>query len=340
MGYRIKLDSMEERKLVVNIGFVGCGGIARAHVQRLTKIPEAKMVAFYDVVPQKAEDVAKLVGAKAYLDLQQMLDGERLDAVYVCVPPFAHGFELKIVERGIHLFVEKPVALTMEVAREIERAIARAGVLCSVGYMWRYLDTTALAKKTLEENGPVGMVEGLYIDPYWFPPGHWWIDKAKSGGQVLEQSTHVFDLARYLVGNVLRIYAELDTRLLTEVPGFKTEDVSLVTLKFRNGAIGVVLSTCASRSTFTGTSLKVLAKNVVVEHGGHSGTLRIYRDQEVREVKPTVDSYLEEDMVFVNAVATGDGGAIKSPYSDAIKTLEVTLAANEASKGNKVIFIE
>lgn len=323
--------------MVVNIGFVGCGGIARTHVQRLTKIPGAKMVAFYDVVPQKAEDLAKQMGAKAYMDLQQMLDGERLDAVYVCVPPFAHGFEPKIVERGVHLFVEKPLALTLEVAREIEGAITKAGVLCSVGYMWRYLDTTALAKKTLEENGPIGMVEGLYIDPYWFPPGHWWIDKEKSGGQVIEQSTHIFDLARYLVGDVLRVYAELDTRLFRDVPGFKTEDVSLVTLKFRNGAVGVVLSTCASRRTFTGTSLKVLAKNVVVEHGGHSGILRIYWDQEVREVKPTVDPYLEEDKVFVNAVATGDGSAIKSPYSDAIKTLEVTVAANEASRKNRVV---
>ncbi len=323
--------------MVVNIGFVGCGGIARAHVQRLTKIPEAKMVAFCDVVTQKAEDLAEQVGAKAYSDLQQMLDGKKLDAIYVCVPPFAHGFEPEIVERGVHLFVEKPLALTMEVARKIERAIAKAGVLCSVGYMWRYLNTTALAKKTLEENGPIGMVEGLYIDPYWFPPGHWWIDKAKSGGQVIEQSTHVFDLARYLVGDVHRVYAELDTRLLTDVPGFKTEDVSLVTLKFRNGAIGVVLSTCASRRTFTGASLKVLAKNVVVEHGGHSGILRIYWDQEVREVKPTVDSYLEEDKVFVNAVAAGDGSAIKSPYGDAIKTLEVTIAANEASRKNMVV---
>ncbi len=321
----------------MNIGFVGCGAIALTHVKRLTGIPEAKMVAFYDVVPQKAEDLAKQVGARAYPDLRQMLDGEKLDAVYVCVPPFAHGFEPMIVERGIHLFVEKPLALTMEVAREIERAIAKAGVLSSVGYMWRYLDTTALAKKILEENGPVGMVEGLYIDPYWFPPGHWWIDKAKSGGQVLEQSTHIFDLARYLVGDVLRVYAELDTRLLTDVPGFKTEDLSLVTLKFRNGAVGVILSTCASRRTFTGTSLKVLAKNVVVEHGCHSGSLKIYWNQEVREVKPTVDSYLEEDKVFVNAVATGDGSAIKSPYSDAIKTLEVTIAANEASRENRVV---
>jgi len=323
--------------LTVNIGFVGCGGIATAHIRRLTQISEAKIVAFYDVVPKKAEDASKLVGGKAYSSLQEMLNNEKLDAVYVCVPPFAHGFESEIVERGINLFVEKPVALTMEMAERMEKVIDNAGVLCSVGYMWRYLDTTALAKQILEENGPIGMVEGLYIDPYWFPPGHWWIDKTKSGGQVIEQSTHIFDLARYFVGDVAGVYAELDTRLLMDVEGFKTEDISLVTLKFKNGAIGVVLSTCASRRTFTGTSLKIIAKNVVVEHGGHSGILKVYYDKEVREMKPSVDSYLEEDKVFINAVATGDGSAIKSPYHDAVKTLEVTIAANESSKKNQVI---
>jgi len=326
--------------LVVNIGFVGCGGIAMAHVKRLSQIQEAKMVAFHDVVLQKAEDSAKSAGANAYSDLHEMLNKEKLDAVYVCVPPFAHGFESEIAERGIHLFVEKPVALTMDLADKIQRAVSKAGVINSVGYMWRYLDTTALAKHILEENGPVGMAEGLYIDPYWFPPGHWWIDKEKSGGQVIEQSTHIFDLVRYLVGDVDRVYAEMDNRLLMDVEGFKTEDVSFVTLRFKNGAIGVVLSTCASRRTFTGTSLKIIAKNVVVEHGGHSGTLRIYWDREVRDVKPSVDSYLEEDKVFVNAVAEGDESAIKSPYHDAVKTLEVTIAANEASKKNKVINIE
>jgi len=326
--------------LVINIGFVGCGGIANAHMRRLAQVPEAKIVALYDVLPKKAEEAAKATGAKAYPSLQEMLDGEKLDAIYVCVPPFAHGFEPELVERGIDLFVEKPIALTMDIAQSIEKAIERSGVLCSVGYMWRYLDTTSIAKGIVAENGPVGMVEGLYIDPYWFPPGHWWIDKTKSGGQVIEQSTHVFDLARYLVGEVSRVYGELDTLLLTDVPGFRTEDVSLVTLRFGNGAIGVVLSTCASRRTFTGTSLKIIAKDVVLEHGCHSGTLKIYYDKEVKELKPGVDAYLEEDKVFINAVATGDGSPIKSPYSDAVKTLEVTIAANEASKKKQVITIE
>ena len=139
--------------MIVKVGFVGCGGIAHTHMERLRKIREARMVAFYDIVPEKARETAKSVGAKAYPSLQEMLDKEELDAVYVCVPPFAHGFEPEIVERGINIFVEKPVALSMDTARKIESAIRKAGVLSSVAYMWRYFDTTALAKRVLEENG-------------------------------------------------------------------------------------------------------------------------------------------------------------------------------------------
>ena len=325
----------------VNLGFIGCGGIANNHMQKLTKIPKAKMVAFCDVDLQKAKKTAESVGARAYSDYQQMLQREKLDAVYVCVPPFAHGFEPEIAERGIHLFVEKPVALTMDAAKKMERAILRAGVLNSVGYMWRYWDTTALAKKVLGEDGTIGLVEGFYIDPYLgFPPGHWWTIKERGGGQVLEQSTHVFDLARYLVGEVVRVYAELDTRLLTDISGLDVEDVSVVTLKFRNGAIGVILSSCASRNTYRPVGLKVLAKDVVVEHKGHSGVLKIYRDNEIRETRPTVDVFFEEDKTFVDAVATGDGSAIKSTYGDGIKTLELTVAANEASRKNRAVLLE
>ncbi|MCD6538159.1 hypothetical protein J7L18_06065 [Candidatus Bathyarchaeota archaeon] len=77
----------------------------------------------------------------------------------------------------------------------------------------------------------------------------------------------------------------------------------------------------------------------VVEHGGHSGTLKIYRDEEVREIRPTVDSYLE-DRTFIRAVATRDGSEIRSPYSDAVKTLGVTIAANKAAEKATVAAIQ
>ncbi|MGQ9515310.1 MAG: Gfo/Idh/MocA family protein [Thermoproteota archaeon] len=318
---------------MVTIGFVGCGGIAEQHINCLKQIPEAKIEAFCDIDIDRAKFAASLVqGSRAYQDLSEMLMREKLDAVYVCVPPFAHGFEQQIIEKGIHLFVEKPIALTLELAERLNAAISSAGIISSVGYMWRYLDTTELAIQVLKQNGPIGMVIGQYHDPYWFPPGHWWIDKTKSGGQVIEQSTHVFDLARYVAGDVSRVYAELDTLLLKDVPGFNVEDVSVVCLRFKSSAVGVVTSTCASRKTFTGTALKFIAKNVAVELGGHAHYARIYWDEKVDQFDSKVNPYLEEDRVFVEAVKTGNASQIKSTYSDALKTLRVTILANRSSE--------
>jgi len=321
---------------MVSIGFVGSGGIAREHMNCLQKVPDAKIAAFCDIDLKRAKEAASSIqGASAYQDVSEMVRAEKLDAIYVCVPPFSHGFEPSLIERGLHLFIEKPITLTLELAKKIELAISKAGIINSVGYMWRYLDTTDLAMKVLRENGPIGMVMGQYHDPYWFPPGHWWIDKSKSGGQVIEQSTHVFDLARYVAGDVSRVYAELDTLLLKDVPGFNVEDVSVVCLRFKDGAVGVVTSTCASRKTFTGSALRFIAKDVAVELGGHAHYAKVYWDDKVDKIDSNVHPYLEEDRVFVEAVKTGDASNIKSPYSDAMKTLEVTILANRSSKDKK-----
>jgi len=322
--------------MVVSIGFVGSGGIAREHMNCLQKVPDARIEAFCDIDLNRAREAASSIqGARAYRDISEMVRAEKLDAIYVCVPPFSHGFEPSLIERGLHLFIEKPIALALELAKKIEAAIAKAGIINSVGYMWRYLDTTDLAMKVLGEKGPIGMVIGQYHDPYWFPPGHWWIDKSKGGGQVIEQSTHVFDLARYIAGDVSRVYAELDTLLLKDVPGFSVEDVSVVCLRFKSSALGVVTSTCASRKTFTGTALKFIAKDVAVELGGHAHYARIYWDDKVEQIDSKVNPYLEEDSVFVEAVKTGNASKIKSPYSDAMKTLEVTILANKSSNDNR-----
>jgi len=323
----------EEVFTMVAIGFVGCGGIAQRHINCLKQIPDVKIEAFCDIDLNRAKSASSLIqGSRVYQDVSNMLRTEKLDAVYVCVPPFAHGFEQLIIEEGINLFIEKPISLTLELAEKLNSAILKAGIINSVGYMWRYLDTTELAMHVLKQNGPIGMIIGQYHDPYWFPPGHWWIDKTKSGGQVVEQSTHVFDLMRYIAGEVHRVYAELDKLLLDDIPGFNVEDVSVVCLRFKSGAVGVVTSTCASRKTITGTKIKFFAKNVVAELGGHAGYAKLYWNDRVEEIESKIDPYLEENKIFIEAIKTGNTSCIKSTYSDALKTLRVTILANRSSE--------
>jgi predicted dehydrogenase len=324
---------------LVNVGIIGCGGIMRGcHIPLLAKMSNVKIVAFCDVEIEKAKELAQHYKANAYADYREMLSREKLDAVFIAVPPYAHGFEVEVVEKGIHVFIEKPVALDLDTARRVERAIRKAGVLNSVGYMWRYLDTTDRALEVLRESGPIVLVEGHYVDPFWFSPGHWWLSKSKGGGQVIEQATHVFDLARFLAGDVERVYGEFDYSLIGKyAPGADVEDCSITVLKFKNGAIGVITATCISRNTYNFTDLKILADKAVLEHGGHRGFLRVYRHNTIEEFRPTVNPYALEDEVFIRAVEKGDASKIRSTYSDAVKTLEVTLAANESNRTHKPV---
>lgn len=308
------------------------------HIPILAEMPNVRLAAFCDVEIAKARELAQMYKANAYANYQEMLQREKLDAVFVAVPPYAHGFEVEVVERGIHIFVEKPIALDLNTAKRVERAIHKAGVVNSVGYMWRYLDTTDKALEVLKESGRIALVEGHYVDPFWLPPGHWWLNKSKGGGQVIEQATHVFDLARFLAGDIERVYAEFDYSLIGKyAPGSDVEDCSITVLKFKNGAIGVIIATCISRNTYNFTDLKILTEGTVLEHGGHRGFLRVYRHNRIEEFRPSINPYSLEDKIFIEAVEKGDTSKIRSTYSDAVKTLEVTLAANESSCAHKPV---
>jgi predicted dehydrogenase len=336
--------------LVVKIGFIGAGFIANKHLPGLLKIENAKVVAVSDIIPERAKNTAKKVNATAYSNFEDMLNKEDLDAVYVFTPPFVREILVKIAELGLPFLVEKPVALTVDQAKKIEHAIIKSGVLTSVGYMFRYFKTTNYAKKLLEENGPIGLVEGwdhfpmrvqdnAKINDVFTVPSDHWLLKKKGGAQIVESTTHLFDLARYLIGEVSEVYASFGRQLLADVQALDKADVSAVSLKFKNGAIGSITSTLGTRKTDLSTSLKVTAKNAVVEHLGHSGTIKIYEDTHVNEIRATVDPFFEEDMTFIQAVATGDDSKIKSSYSDGIETLRVTTAAVEAAREKKVIYL-
>ncbi len=95
------------------LGFIGAGGIAERHTKVLLEFPDVSIAAFADPSLERAQELAALAGAKAYADYRQMLDREQLDALYICVPPFAHGeIEQAAIERGLPFFVEKPLEVS------------------------------------------------------------------------------------------------------------------------------------------------------------------------------------------------------------------------------------
>lgn len=308
--------------MTVRLGFVGAGFMTSVHLENLETI-DAEAVAVADVEETAAREAAEPHGAAVYADHGAMYDAEELDAVVVAVPPFAHpDAELDAVERGLDVLVEKPLALEREPAREVARAVADAGVVAQAGYMNRYAASVERARELVG-----GRTLSLF-DAAWHgevPPAGWWHGRETGGGQVVEQSTHLFDLARYLAGDVDRVAAHGD-RLVADELDF--EDTTSATMHHDGGAVGHVSSTAVSP--------EYAVEAVLVGDG-----FRLRVDLRADELEGTVDgeqvrfqgddrAWARELDAFVGAVAAGDPSAVRSPYADALRSFELTLAVEEA----------
>ena len=318
--------------MTVKIGFVGTGGIANHHMRTLSEIPTAAMVAFCDVIEEKAVTAATTYGGKAYTCYEEMYDSEALDAVYICLPPFAHDRqELAAIERDLPIFVEKPVATTMAKAREIESALAARNLISGVGYHWRYMDTTEKAIAHIGDQ-PVGFALGAWMGG--MPGVSWWRVMAESGGQMVEQTTHIFDLARYLLGDVAEVHAMGRTGLMADVENFDVHDASVTNLRFKSGAVASITSACML-SAGHHVGLELFLKDQALRIVGQHLTIETPDGTEVVELgnNPT----RAEDQTFLQAVQSGDASAIRCDYAEAVKSLELTIAATQSAQEGRLI---
>jgi myo-inositol 2-dehydrogenase/D-chiro-inositol 1-dehydrogenase len=320
--------------MTVKLGFIGTGGIANHHLKNLVQMQNAEIVSFYDIDLQRAQKAAsEHNGAKAFSNIDEMLDSSQLDGVYVCVPPLAHGdAELKLIDRNIPFLVEKPLGINQEVPDLIAEKVKAKGLVTSVGYHWRYNESTALAKQLLQ-NSQAGMALGYWMGGMPMVP--WWRVQSGSGGQFVEQTTHIVDLLRYLCGEVREVYAAYALQVMGEkVEGTTVPDVGSVTMKLANGMVATISNTC----------LLPVGHHVGLDIYTNSGVLELRSDAlkeitstGVQEHKNVANPYFVEDEAFIYALQTGDRSRILSDYSDSLRTHEVTIAANESAASGKPI---
>jgi predicted dehydrogenase len=340
--------------MAVRIGFAGTGGIAGAHLANLVRIPEAEVVALYDVDRERCELAMRRINgqqeqlarpggpeprrlqAKVYTDFKRLLAEAGVQAVYVCVPPSAHGeLEFAAVEAGVGLFVEKPVALSLDLAGQVAAAIQQQGLVSASGYQMRYSEAVDKARELLGGK-TVAMALGFYLGG--LPGTPWWRVQAQSGGQLVEQATHTVDLMRYLGGEITRVYSAGALRALKDVPGLDIFDVATTTLHFASGAIGSIANTSILGSgTANGvpSGVHVLAHDLRVEVWGTN--LKVVSPGRTEEHRYSGNPMMTEDQAFVEAVARRDPARVRSSYADAAKTLAVTLAAEESARTGKIV---
>lgn len=309
------------------VGIVGAGWIARVHAQILDRFDDARVVAVASRRPERAAQLAESSGAKVFADYRSMLDQAELDAVFVCVPPDLQVEVARaVVERGLAIMAEKPLGLDQTGPEHVAGIIREKGLVSCVGYQWRYLDVVDAARQLLESNPP-HLVIGSWLGET--PGAEWWARQSRSGGQIVEQATHIFDLARYLAGELEPVAA---WGRHIERPRHPTDDIQDVTntsLRFASGAVGSISTTCLLDAAHR-VEIETISDGLALTLQVLEARLSIRRAGGVEVRRPPSEfetPYERQNRAFVDAVQ-GKPNRIRSTYEDALRTHRATLAAS------------
>lgn len=314
----------------MKIAFIGVGGIAGNYRGSLRKL-NRPIAAICDINADRAAAVAADENASPYTDHSEMLEKEKPDVVFTCIPPGAHTTQVTdSAQSGAAVFVAKPVAQDLETAKKASDAIADSRVVNQVGYMARYSDIT---DKTTELIGDRKLSMGIGRFLARMGASHpWWGKFEVSRGQMVEQTTHVFDLIRFFLGDVESVQTFGIKNVSEDIADF--EECTVCNLKFENGAVGSITSTCVARAH----------ENFATELIGDDVYLKLTHDHGLRgqiggegiEYNGSEAGYFRQVEQFVKAVEADDQNIVRSSYADAVKTLAVTLAANRSIESGQV----
>lgn len=312
----------------VRVGLVGAGGVGARHARTLAGFPDVELLGVTDAVPGAADALAGELGVPVVEDVDRLL-AQRLDGVWLCVPPFAHGeLELAAVRAGVPFFVEKPLATGVAVAEEVARAVAGAGLPTATGYHWRHLDTVAAARAVCAAHRP-RLVSATWWDKV--PPPAWWSRRERSGGQVVEQLTHVLDLARLLAGEVAEVRA---TAAPSTAEGRDVDDATAALLAFESGAVGTVTAACSLPGKLA-AGLDVVCDGAAVELTETS--LSVITADGAQRSEPRVDGRTAVDRAFVDVLAGGAAAEGLVGYAEALRTHRVAVAIAESARTGEAV---
>lgn len=257
---------------MINFAIVGCGRIAKRHAELLGsgQIAGARLVAVCDTDPGRADAFATRYGVPGFVSLPDMLAHRGIDAVSVLTPSGMHAqHAILVAQSGRHVIVEKPMALTLEDADAMISAANHAGVRLFVVKQNRFNVPVVKAREALTAGRFGQLVLGTVRvrwcrDQAYYNQDAWRGTWAQDGGVIANQASHHVDMLGWFMGPVESVHAR-GARALVNI---EAEDTAVATLKFRNGALGIIEATGATRPTDLEGSLSVLGSGGTVEIGG------------------------------------------------------------------------
>ncbi|MEH7301359.1 Gfo/Idh/MocA family protein [Neobacillus drentensis] len=347
----------------MKVGIIGAGAIAEmAHLPFYTNHPDVELVALTDFNEERAQLMAQQFNVKrVYSKAEEMFRNEKLDAVSICTRNDTHiEFAKMALQYGVHVLVEKPLALNVKEALELERAVEEASKICMVGMTHRFRNDTTALKRVIDAGdlGNIYYVKARMLQRRNTPSG-WFTDKSKSGGgPLMDIGVHVLDLAWWLSGqpDIASVSGHLVQGIghyQTMVEGrwesavkaspsysFDVEDFASAFLRFKNGlVIQLEVSWAINGLADEGIMIELFGTKA----GARLKPLSLYSEhqQVLTETKlnvPANNPYQEEIHHFIQSILCSNPTLID--ISQGVKVMKMLEAISESSRQKKEVNVE
>jgi len=316
---------------VIRIGFLGAGNIASTHMRVLSKDARARIAGVYDVSAERA----KASGAPVFDSMEALIGG--CDAVYITTPNRMHAAQaLQAIAAGKHVFCEKPMAVTVEDASAIEQAAAQSGKVFQVGHNRRFAPVYEAVKRGLEKTPALGADFKMNRGELENPP--WTSDDGVTGGYLFETPIHIFDMARFLMGEVTAITAVAESLV------YPTLDTFHAIFRFASGRTATFRSVAYTGWAFPFERVEVYAKHTTL------ATEEMDRVLIATSLTGAVESseyrhlpweqrwgYVTEDRLFLDSIEQGKPAAVTA--ADGAASVRMAMAIYESARTGKTVSI-
>lgn len=332
----------------LQVGIIGAGRIGSLHAKSICyNVPTAKVIGITDVFAENAKRVADELGIeKVYGDYKEMLADPAIEAVLVCSSTDTHAdIAIEAAKAGKHIFCEKPVDLTPAKVEAVIQAVADAGVKLQVGFNRRFDHNFANIRKMVNEDkiGDVHIVKITSRDPA--PPSAEYA--AVSGGMFIDMTIHDFDMACFMAGSeVTEVYANATCLVDPAIGEAGDVDTAIISLKFANGAIGVIDN---SRRAAYGYDQRVEvfgSKGAAMASNDTPTNVTLMNEEGVTTDKPLyffleryMQSFRDEMLQFTDAVL--EDKPVPATGVDGLNAILIALAAKKSvAEGRPVLISE
>lgn len=353
----------------LRVAIVGCGGIAtNKHMPALKTVGEVEMVAFCDILLEKAEKAAAdygISGATVYTDYKEMLANEKLDVVHVCTPNISHSFiTIDALEAGCHVMCEKPMAKTTVEAQAMVDAAKRTGKKLTIGYQNRFRNDSQYLKETCERGdlGDIYLAKAHAIRRRAVPTWGVFLDEeAQGGGPLIDIGTHALDLALWFMDNYEpetvngSVFHKLADQTKTgnawgdwKPEAFTVEDSAFGFIKMKNGATIIlesswalnVVETGEAQTTLCGTRAGADMKEGLRINGADLGKLYVKTpDLSAGGVAfydgASAEPHMVEARSWIDAILNDTEPVVKP--EQALKVTEILEAIYKSAKENTLV---